>query len=386
MKLVFSLDQKPLSLVLSLIQNVCGKKTALDATSCVLFTIGEAQEVIVRATDLEMSLQFTLPAEIFVAEKTSILVNAKRLSDFIKDLNGVVKFSYDGTTLSINYGSSNNNWDPDFYLTLCTMDPVSFPAFPEKIENVINLDAAFVQSSLDKVINLIPQSNINSAINGLFLDFDESGLSLVATDGHSLCLIKNSSFSLSEPRSWTIPKKAVSELKRLIDSFFSTSKKNSDDEVFLGVCRGQIVFSGANFNFFTRLIAEPFPNYKAAINYESFSRGTLALGTLAPILRRVGYLLSGKFLPAEFIFKNNQLKISFNNPDSGNFSETMSFVPSVSIDSVLKFYSPYILACCSVMEMQEVDFFVNSKTSPIFFKQEFSTYSLVYLVMPIVND
>lgn len=387
MKLVFTLDQKSLALVLGLVQNICGKKTPLEATACVLFTMGETQEVIVRVTDLETSLQFILPAEIFVAEAQSVLVNARRLFDFVKDLSSTIRFSYDGTTLSINYGS-NEAWDPDFHLNLCTMDPTSFPAFPDKIENVINLETAFIQSSLDKVINLIPQNNINSSINGLLLDFDTEALNLVATDGHSLILIKNPSFNLSEPRAWTLPKKAVSELKRVLDAFVDLAKSTtmSYEEVFLGICKGQVVFSGANFNFFTRLVAEPFPNYKAALNYESFSKGSLALSTLSPILKRVGYLLSGKFLPAEFLFKNNHLKVSFDNPDSGKFSEIMALEPKVALDCSLKFYSPYVLSCCSVFDNVVVDFYIKSKTSPIFFKQDFPSFSMVYLIMPIVND
>jgi DNA polymerase-3 subunit beta len=387
MKLVFYLDQKALASVLSLVQNICTKKTALEATSNVLFLVGDSQEVIIRATDLDISLQFSLPAKIFVATTFSFLVNAKRLYDFVKDLALSIKFSYDGSTLSINYGNEDE-FDPSFHLTLLTADPASFPAFPERIENVINLDAPFLQFALEKTAPLIPSSNPNSAINCLLLDFDPTGLDVVSTDGHSLALVRNPNFSLSEARSWTLPKKSVLELKKVVDSFLQSSFSTGilSQELFLGLCKGQIVFSGPNFNFFTRLVAEPFPNYKPLLQFADFHKGRISLAVLATVLRRVGYLLSGRVLPATFAFEENHLRISFSNSESGEFSELISFAPFEPFNFPVKFYTPYLLAACSTFEQQDVDFFVKNAALPIYFTQDFKDYSMTYLVCPIKNE
>jgi DNA polymerase-3 subunit beta len=387
MKLVFFLDQKSLSSVLALIQNICTKKTALESTSNVLFLVGDSQEVIIRATDLDISLQFSLPAKIYVAEAQSLLVNAKRLYDFVKDLSSLIKFSYDGTTLAINYGE-DDALDPDFSLTLLTTDPETFPAFPERIENVINLDASFLQFALNKTAPLIPTANPNPAINCLLLDFDQSGLNLVATDGHSLAMVRNTNYSLSESKSWTLPRKSVFELKKVVDSFLSSSfsKENSGQELFFGFCKGQVVFSGPNFNFFTRLIADPFPNYKPLLDFQDFQKGQILLSALSPLLKRVGYLLSGRFIPALFSFDNNHVKVFFQNPESGSISEQISFLPLSKINLEIKFYTPYLLAVSSAFEHGDVDFFIKSSTQPIFFHQDLNGYSLTYLVMPVFAE
>lgn len=385
MKLVFFLDQKALASTLALVQNICSKKTPLEVTTNVLFMVGESQEVIIRATDLDMSLQFSLPAKILHCETSSFLVNAKRLYDFVRDLSDLVKFSFDGRSVSINYGN-DEAVDPDFNLNLLTVDPSEFPAFPDRIENVINMDANFLKFALSKTAHLIPQSNPNPAINCLLLDFDTEGLNVVATDGHSLSRVRNTSLSLSEPKSWTLPKKAVAELKKVVESFLDSSTSQENSELFLGTCKGQIVFSGPNFNFFTRLVADPFPNYKPLLQFPDYHKGRISLSTLSPILRRVGYLLSGRFLPATFDFKKNHHKISFNNPESGQFSESMSFIPAVEFSLGLKFYSPYLLSACSVFEESDVDFFVKEREKPIFFVQDFKGCDLTYLVMPITNE
>lgn len=385
MKLVFSLDQQLLSTALSLVQNICSRKTALDATNDVLFVVNEAHEVVLRVTDLEICLQFVLPAFVVVREQTSFLVNAKRLFDFVKDLSLQVKFSYDGSRLFVNYGDDLLQEDPNFHLSLLTADPSTFPSFPERIENIFNLDANFLQFALEKTTSLIPQSAANSAINGLFVEFDEKGASFVSTNGHSLILINNQNFKASQRFSWTLPRKSALELKKLVDALCADSLNQSTPTLFFGVCSGYLVVSGENFTFFTRLIAEPFPNYKAALNYSEFSKGKLSFSNLVPVLRRVGYLLSGKFLPANFAFANSRLKISFSNPDSGSFSESIAFCELGKFDVAASFYSPYLLSAASAFENNEVDFFVN-QSSPIFFTHDFELGSLLYLIMPVVDQ
>ena len=46
-------------------------------------------------------------------------------------------------------------------------DAQEFPPFPERIENLMQLNAAFLLEMLDKVAFLIPQNNANPALNGL---------------------------------------------------------------------------------------------------------------------------------------------------------------------------------------------------------------------------
>ena len=392
MKLLFFVDQKPLAAILALVQNICNKKVALEATANVFFQISDAQEVIIRATDLDISLQFSLPAKVVVAtEVSSFLVNAKRLYDFVKELTSLVKFSYDGTTLSINYGNDEEALDPNFHLSLLTTDPATFPVFPERIENVTSLDANFLQYALEKTSPLIPSSNPNPALNCLLLDFDTTGLDIVSTDGHSLACVRNPNYSLSQAHSWMLPKKSVLEFKKIIDSFlqaqFSSSAATAEpQELFLGLCKGQVVFSGPNFNFFSRLIADPFPNYKALLNFTDFHKGQLMLPVLTTILRRVGYLLAGRFLPASLAFDQGRLQISLSNPDSGEFSEAMSFVASKHFTFTLKFYTPYLLAACAALGQQEADFFIKSATQPLVFIQEKQEITFTYLVMPMAPE
>ncbi len=383
MKLSFSLDKHLFVNFLSLVQSICGKRTAIDSTANILFKVDSENEIILRATDLEVSFQFAIPAKIHSHEITSFCVNAKRLHDFVRDLDGELLFEFDGSTLSINYGDGES-WDKDFYLKLSTSDHMLFPIFPENIENIIDLDTVSLQTCIDKIYQL---SNAQtSIIAGFLFDFDQEGFNIAVTNGHTLSLAKTSAYALTEPQSWVLSKKAVGELKKLVD-FLNTPGAGFSNQIFLGTCKGQLVFSGNGFNFFSKLVNEPFPNYKPIIaSLESFSKGRISLKSLLPSLKRVGYLLNGKFLPATFDFSNNKVKISFVNNDSGSFSEAISFDNLCNLNYSFKFFTPYLLSACSAFEEKDVEFLIKeSNSSPIVLSFDNEGTTFVHLVMPVVS-
>ena len=96
----FVVEQKSLLSILSSMQPICAKKTVLDVTGSLLFSIS-AKELIVKGTDLEISLQSSYPLDTSTfSEPKSFLVNGKRLFDMMLEVNFEQRnwsplFSYD---------------------------------------------------------------------------------------------------------------------------------------------------------------------------------------------------------------------------------------------------------------------------------------------------
>ena len=82
----FVVEQKALLTILSSMQPICSKRTTLDATASILFSVGP-RELLLKSTDLEISLQssYTLK-DSSLADTLSFLVNGKRLFDIVKEL------------------------------------------------------------------------------------------------------------------------------------------------------------------------------------------------------------------------------------------------------------------------------------------------------------
>src|SRR5947199_3170371 len=108
---------------------------------------------------------------------------------------------------------------------------------------------------------------------------------MVDTVDHCLVRVETSRYILGEDKKWLLPKRAIIEIKKIIEG---TQSKNT----FLGMCGNQLVFSGTNFNFFTKLLSEPFPAYQSILNTKGFRAATVVRDDILKALKQANYLLA----------------------------------------------------------------------------------------------
>ncbi|MEX0940685.1 MAG: DNA polymerase III subunit beta [Candidatus Babeliales bacterium] len=364
----FVVDQKILLSILSAMQPICSKRTTIDATSSILFQVGH-KELILKSTDLEISLQATCEInDSSFTDQQSFLVSGKRIFDLVKELEGAIECSLDNQRFSLRSGGA--------HLNLNIKDIESFPPFPERIENLTHFEASFLIELLEKVAFLIPQNNANPSLNGLFLEFSSEGLMMTTTDGHCLAQIKTNKYTLEENKQWLIPRRAIFEIKKIVEN-------TDNSEVFLGVCGNQLVFSGETFNFFTKLLADQFPQYQAILQKTDFLPATLDREQFIKTLRRSSCLLSGQFLATRFAFDKNALKVSMENKEVGTLNEELSLQKFDGAELDIRFYAPYLLNGLQSFEEKEVTFYLKNATKPIIFEANKPEYHVTYLVMPV---
>lgn len=364
----FTIDQKSLLTILSSMQPICSKRTALEATSSVLFNISN-KELILKSTDLEISLQASCPLlESPLTENQSFLVSGKRIFEIVKELEGPIHCSIQPHQLELH--------TTGVHLSLNIKDNEEFPPFPERIENLMQLDALLFLKMLDNVAFLIPQSNANPALNGLLLEISPEILTMTTTDGHCLAQISTTKATLKDNHKWLLPRRAVFELKKILE----TSK---DSTVFLGICDNQLVFSGESFNFFTKLLADPFPHYQPILSKEDFFPAIIEKTRLTKTLRRSACLLSGQFIATKFAFTNQDVTVSLQNKEVGNFNEKIPVQCTTPLALDIRFYAPYILSGLQSLEESAITFYLKNSTKPVIFESHSDNYSMTYLVMPV---
>jgi DNA polymerase III subunit beta len=351
----FTVDQKVLISLLSSMQPICTKRTTIDATTYILFQIGH-KELVLKSTDLEISLQVTCAIfQSTFGETYSFLVPGKRIFDLVKELDGTIEFAVD-KQLSLKAGSA--------HLSLNIKDAQDFPPFPERIENLTQLEASFLISLLNKVAFLIPQNNTNPSLNGLFLELSAQGLTMTTTDGHCLAQIFTAHYTLEENKQWLLPRRAIFE-------------------IFLGICGNQLVFSGEAFNFFTKLLTDQFPQYRSILKKEDFIPALIDREPFIKALRRSACLLSGQFLATRFGFEKDAVHISMENKEIGKLDEALSLRKFDGPHIDIRFYAPYLLSGLQSFEQKEIVFYLKNTTKPIIFEAQSSEYNLTYLVMPV---
>jgi DNA polymerase III subunit beta len=364
----FSVNQKHLLNLLASMQPICTKRTTLDTTASILFQVGH-KELVLKSTDLEVSLQASCPLEeSSLTEPELFLVPGRRIFEIVKELEDTITCSLKPHQLGLQAGPVT--------LALNIKSAQEFPPFPERIENLMHLDAQAFLKMLDCVAFLIPQSNANPALNGLLLEISPRELTMTATDGHCLAQARSGQYTLQSPRTWLLPRRAVFELKKILDSY-------QDKTIFIGTCGNQLVFSGDLFNFFTKLLADQFPKYQSILDKTAFIPSTVDRTRLVKTLRRSACLLSGQFIATKFSFGANTLRVSMHNKEVGTLDEELTITGFDSSQLDVRFYAPYLLNGLQSFADDQVTFYLKNNTKPILFESQASELSMTYLVMPV---
>ena len=346
----------------------------MDATATILFQVGH-KELVLKSTDLEISLQASyLLKESDIIEPRMFLVSGRRVFDLIKELEGDITFIIDDTSLLVKAGRVN--------VALNIQGAEDFPPFPERIENLMQLNAPFFLEMLNKVAFLIPQNNANSSLNGLLLEINQSELKMTASDGHCLAQVQTPLYTLEESSKWLLPRRAVFEVKKILES-------SSDASIFLGLCGNQLVFSGESFNFFSKLLVDSFPAYGIILDRDGFVPARVDRSSFIKTLRRSACLLSGQFIATTFGFGQEKLKVSLHNKEVGTLEEEVQLFDFTGASCDIRFYAPYLLSGLQVFPGDQIQFYLQGKAKPIIFDahaaSESGTYTMFYLVMPVAQ-
>lgn len=364
----FVIDQKTLLSILNSMQPICAKRTTIDATSSIMFHVGH-KELILKATDLEISLQSQCAiTDSSVKAPISFLVPGRRIFDLVKELDGEISFTVEQNQLKLQAEGA--------FLALHIKDAETFPPFPERIENLMHIEAAFLLELLDKVSFLIPQNNANPSLNGLLLEISAQGLTMTTTDGHCLAQVSSSKYTLDENKQWLLPRRAIFEIKKIVEN-------GPEAPVFVGICSNQLVFSGERFNFFTKVLHDQFPQYQTILEKDGFIPAHLDRERFVKTLRRSACLLSGQFLATKFAFEKERLQVSMENKEVGLLNEELPLDQFNGEQLDIRFYAPYLLNGLQSFNEKQVVCYLKNTAKPIIFEAQKQDYHLTYLVMPV---
>ncbi len=364
----FTVDQKSLFNLLSSMQPICTKRTTLDATTSILFQ-ASYRELVLKSTDLEISLQASCSInESTLVNSESFLVMGRRIFDIVKELEGPITCTLTQSQFALRANG--------VHVTLNNKDAQEFPPFPERIENLMQINAATLRTMLESVAFLIPQNNANPALNGLLLEVSPTQLTMTTTDGHCLAQVSSDKYTLAQPRTWLLPRRAIFELKKILDS-------SQDKLVFLGVCGSQVVFSGELFNFFTKILGDPFPQYRPIMDKTSFVPASVDRARFIKTLRRSACLLSGQFLATKFGFAPHVVHVAMHNKEVGRLDEELPIQGLEGLSLDIRFYAPYLLNGLQAFTQDTITFFLKNTAKPIIFEARTPDIHITYLVMPV---
>ncbi|MBF0096103.1 MAG: DNA polymerase III subunit beta [Magnetococcales bacterium] len=321
----------------------------------------QADHLRIEGTNLEVSVRTRCAAEI--VEGGAITVNARTLYDIVNELpigSNVVLRVDSRDRLRLTSGRAK--------FELATVSADQFPEIAQSVGDYrFTVAAGLLAEMLNKTHFAMSDDETRFVLNGVLLqvapDSEGAGgsgkLRVVATDSHRLAAIEREVDSLpSEEREVIIPKKAVHEIRRLLDEDDQEVEVVLDDD-HIQVLRGEVML-------IAKLVEGRYPDYRQVIPRDHPMRLTVNREELLGIVRRVSVLLVEKTRGLRLEIAEGVMHFNTNNPDQQDEAEEEMQVTLEGGDVLMVgFNARYLREFLSVMEGDEVRFLLNNEEFPV---------------------
>jgi DNA polymerase-3 subunit beta len=222
---------------------------------------------------------------------------------------------------------------------------------------------------IEKTIYSAGESDTRYTLNGLLFHIQPKSklLTVVGTDGHRLALIvKEMEGEGREDKRLIVPRKAVSELRKFLNSATEKTK------ILIG--KNHLLFSvEGDVQFLTRLIEGTYPNYENVIPQGNEKKVPVSREALTKALRRVSVMSRERANAVRFDFEETgsvgSLIISSSNPDLGEAKEDLT-VDYKGDKLTVGFNARYLIDTLGAMTTETVVLELQDPLSPVLVKEE----------------
>ncbi len=369
----FRIDKEVFLKSLQRIQGIVEKRTSMPILSNVLIEASDSA-LHVTATDLEVGMKSTYPAE--VVKPGKITIGAKKLYEIVKELpNQEIIFSTkDNDWVEIRCGKVQFN--------IVGLSPEEFPYFPAvKEENLFEIESSMLKGMIEKTSFAICNDETKYNLNGLFTKVETAAsgdqiLKMVATDGHRLSIATGSfkgNAGSELLKGVILPKKGIYEMKKITDEDNGT--------LMFGFMDNSAVIKRGDSYMVMRLVDGEFPDYNRVVPVANDRVITINKEVFTHSVRRMAILSSEKFKGIMLEISATNIKISSSNPELGDAMEEIDVIYGGEPFSV-RFNARYLLDVLGVAETESVDMKFKDELSPSIIVPEKSD-SFLAVIMPM---
>ncbi len=361
-----TIDRAELLPPLQRIQGVVGSRTSMPILANCLLAAGEGGLSVV-ATNLEIGLRDRVAAEVEAPGR--VCVAAKKLFEVVRELpeGEPVALEVVEERLTVRAGRTVTR--------LLGLPPEEFPALPEVDEGSgVTLPAETLARLLGQVAFAMSTDITRQTLGGVLFAYDGEGhLEAVATDGHRLALRRLEVEGGGEPFREIVPRKAVSEVRRLVEE--------GETPVEIRFAEKQALVRRGPLALVTRLIEGRFPEYQRAIPTTGKSLVVVDREAFARACRRVAVLAHEKTHQVELVVEPGQMVILTQNPELGEAREELE----VALEGEpvhISFNAAYILDILNAMQGETVRLEMSGSGNPALFTEaEAADYLCVLMPM-----
>ncbi len=358
---------------LAQVLNVVGSKSTMPILSNVLIE-AEKDQISLTTTNLDLGIRCKIKAE--VKETGSVTLPVKRLASIVRELPNI-DVTFDGSPnhqVKLSSGGSN--------FRIMGIGREDFPPLPEfGEEKAYTLQQDELNSMLKNVSYAQSTDETRYILNGVYFNFRDGKISLVATDGRRLAVVsKEMDVPAESAGAIILPAKTVSELSRLLDKGEKVKINFSDRRCAFQIATDKDT-SGLidNVYLYSKVVEGNYPNYLQVIPKETHQRIKLERELLLECVHRAALVCSEKANSVRIKLSSNLLEITAQSPDFGEVHESMAIGYS-GPELQVAFNPAFIMDPLRALTKDEVFFEVKDDVSPGVFK---TLDSFICVIMPV---
>ncbi len=368
-----NLKREVFSSTMQNINSVVDKSTSSNKPILSNFVIrtmeGEGSKVEFSSTDYELSLVEQVESEI--TEPGSICVNAKKVFDIVKELQGEdVKIrSTEQLWIHITCGSSE--------MRLPSVEVGLYPqTVLEDLPQSVTISVDDLKQCIDMTLFAAITNESRRNLMGVCLSStSDQQTRWLSTDGHRLAQILKSvdDLNFSEDQEVIVPRKALTEVRRAADLFGQTVVISFNERV--------MQFTGGRISFKTRLIEGKFPNCDPIIPKDNTMEIIVNRESFINSLRIVSSISSEKLRPVKLLISQGVLKLESEKADYGEVVDEIE-VGYEGDPFQIGFNSRYLLDVLVVIESEDIKLECKNSMSPTIIKSTVDE-SFLSVIMPL---
>jgi len=349
------------------VQSVVERRNTIPILSNVLMEAREDGSLRLMATDLDLQVDESVPANVSQAGATTL--SAHTLFDIIRKLpeGSQVELSAAEGKMQVNAGRSR--------FSLSTLPRDDFPVIAEgELPTRFELPAATLRQVIEKTRFAISSEETRYYLMGIFLHVIDDQLRAAATDGHRLARV-----TLAEPDGADgmpdviVPRKAVAELYRLLEELEGT--------VEISLSPTKIRFGLGSAVLTSKLIDGTFPDYNRVIPTANDKLLKLDPKSFSAGVDRVSTIASEKTRAVKMSVDRDKVTLSVTSPENGLATEELP--ADYGSDGLeIGFNARYLLDILGEIDGDTVEVHLADAAAPTLLRENDKSNAL-YVLMPM---
>jgi DNA polymerase-3 subunit beta len=358
------------------ISKVIASKNSLPILDSFLFDLKD-NKLTITASDSETRL--VTYVDLISAEGEGLFaVSAKILLEPLKELpEQPLTFDINDDNLEIFIHFQNGKYN--FIGQKGDVYPQAKPLNDNSI--TVMMDASILLNGVSRALFATADDELRPVMNGVYFDFKPESLTFVASDGHKLVRLSDTSVHSAERASFILPKKPANLLKSLLAKEEGMISVKFDDNNAYVDC--------VNFEMVCRLIEGRYPNYNAVIPKENPYNLTVDRLSFMNALKRVSVFSNPGINQIKLSLSSGSMVISAQDIDFSTAAEERIFCDYDGVDLNIGFKAGFLIEILNNISSDEVVLQLADPTRPgvIVPRENEKNEDLLMLIMPMMlND